>query len=134
MGESDDHGGQQELRVKLLGGFQVAVGERVLGDDEWRLRKVKSVVKLLALAPDHRLHREQVMDTLWPDLDPTAASNNLRKALHLAAHPRACFLEPQPRLSQRSQLRRLVDRVGQPGRRGDREAVKTDDGRWTMDD
>jgi DNA-binding SARP family transcriptional activator len=39
-------------------------------------------VKLLALAPNHRLHREQVMDLLWPDLARRASSNNLRKVLH----------------------------------------------------
>jgi DNA-binding SARP family transcriptional activator len=41
-------------------------------------------VKLLALSPNHRLHREQVMDALWPDLGPDAAGANLRKAIHYA--------------------------------------------------
>jgi DNA-binding SARP family transcriptional activator len=41
-------------------------------------------VKLLALAPHHRLHREQLMDTLWPELAPEAAAANLRKAVHFA--------------------------------------------------
>jgi predicted ATPase/DNA-binding SARP family transcriptional activator/DNA-binding CsgD family transcriptional regulator len=41
-------------------------------------------VKLLALAPGHRLHREQVMELLWPDLSRRNASNNLRQALHAA--------------------------------------------------
>lgn len=39
-------------------------------------------MKLLVLAPNHRLHREQVMDLLWPDSARRAASNNLRKVLH----------------------------------------------------
>lgn len=42
------------------------------------------IVKLLALAQGHRLHREQVMDALWPDLDVGAAGGNLRKAVHFA--------------------------------------------------
>jgi DNA-binding SARP family transcriptional activator len=37
-----------------------------------------------ALAPGHRLHREQAMDLLWPDLGKKSASNNLRQALHAA--------------------------------------------------
>ena len=41
-----------------------------------------ALVKLLALAPGYRLHREQVMDALWPDLAPEAAAGNLRKAVH----------------------------------------------------
>ncbi len=39
-------------------------------------------MKLLALAPGHRIPREQVMDTLWPELSPEAAGANLRKAIH----------------------------------------------------
>jgi len=41
-------------------------------------------VKLLALSPAHRLHREQAMELLWPDLTPKAALNNLHYALHVA--------------------------------------------------
>ena len=61
------------IRIKLLGGFRVRVGSQVIEEDRWRLRKATSLVKLLALSPGHRLHREQVMDLLWPDLDPKAA-------------------------------------------------------------
>jgi DNA-binding SARP family transcriptional activator len=43
-----------------------------------------SLVKLLALAPGHRLHREQVIDLLWPGSGKKAASNNLRRVLHAA--------------------------------------------------
>jgi predicted ATPase/DNA-binding SARP family transcriptional activator/DNA-binding CsgD family transcriptional regulator len=48
------------------------------------MRKAASLVKLLALAPWHHLHREQAMETLWPELGRVAASNNLRQALHSA--------------------------------------------------
>jgi predicted ATPase/DNA-binding SARP family transcriptional activator/DNA-binding CsgD family transcriptional regulator/Tfp pilus assembly protein PilF len=68
--------------VWLLGGFRVGVGSRIVTPDAWRLRKAAALVKLLALAPGHRLHREQVMDLLWPELGRRAASNNLRQALH----------------------------------------------------
>ena len=50
----------------------------------WRLRKARELVKLLALARGHRLHREQAMDALWRDLDPAAAANNLNQAVHVA--------------------------------------------------
>src|SRR5919107_4074220 len=78
-------GGEPEtLRIKLLGGFSVSVGSRTIQRDAWRLRKAAALVKVLALAPRHRLHREQVMDALWPDSGKRAASNSLRKTLHAA--------------------------------------------------
>jgi predicted ATPase/DNA-binding SARP family transcriptional activator/DNA-binding CsgD family transcriptional regulator len=83
--------GQRSLRVSLLGRFEVSVGSRVIQEDGWRLRKAASVVKLLALAPDHSLHREQVMNLLWPDLGARTAANNLHQALHVARRA----LEPE---------------------------------------
>jgi predicted ATPase/DNA-binding SARP family transcriptional activator/DNA-binding CsgD family transcriptional regulator len=50
----------------------------------WRSRKAAQLVKVLALAPDHALHREQIHETLWPELAPAAASNNLRQTPHVA--------------------------------------------------
>jgi len=76
--------GPEAVRVYLLGGFRVRVGERAVGSGGWRLKKAASLVKILALSRDHRRHREQAMDLLWPDLDVTAATNNLRQALHVA--------------------------------------------------
>src|SRR5829696_5664701 len=72
------------VRIRLLGGFSVWVGSRAVGEGAWHLRKARSLVKLLALAPGHRLHREQVMDLLWPHLGRRAATNNLRGSLHTA--------------------------------------------------
>ena len=38
----------------------------------------------MALAPEHRLHRDQVVDRLWPDAAPRAATNDLHRTLHAA--------------------------------------------------
>jgi DNA-binding SARP family transcriptional activator len=88
-----------DVRIWLLGGFRVSVGSsRSIGEDEWRLRKAGNLIKLLALAPGHRLHREQAMDLLWPELESGAASNNLHHALHVARRTlgRRCFGLPAP--------------------------------------
>ena len=53
-------------------------------EESWRRNKAKALVKLLALARGKRLHREQLMDVLWPDLGPEAAGANLRKAVYFA--------------------------------------------------
>jgi predicted ATPase/DNA-binding SARP family transcriptional activator/DNA-binding CsgD family transcriptional regulator len=72
------------VRIGLLGGFSVTVGDRKVDESAWRLRKAASLIKLLALAPGHRLHRERAMDLLWPESGKKAASNNLRQTLHVA--------------------------------------------------
>src|SRR5512144_401083 len=74
----------RELAIELLGRYTVAVDGQPVSSDAWRSRRAADVVKLLALAPDHRIHRLQVMDALWPESEPEASGTNLRKALHFA--------------------------------------------------
>ncbi len=70
--------------MSLLGGFAAEADGAPVPDSAWRLRKAKELVKLLALADGHRLHREQAMEALWPERDPDAAANNLNQAVHAA--------------------------------------------------
>ena len=72
------------VRIRLLGGFEVTVGDRPVAADAWRLRKAKTLVKLLALAGGHRMHREALVAVLWPDRDGASAANNLHQALYVA--------------------------------------------------
>ena len=58
--------------------------DRPVAADAWRLRKAKTLVKLLALARGHRLHREALVAVLWPDRDGASATNNLHQALYVA--------------------------------------------------
>jgi DNA-binding SARP family transcriptional activator len=82
------------LRIWMLGGFWVSVGSKMaIERSAWRLRKAASLVKVLALAPGYRLHLEQAMDLLWPELGRSAAANNLRQALHVARKT----LDPDPK-------------------------------------
>jgi predicted ATPase/DNA-binding SARP family transcriptional activator/DNA-binding CsgD family transcriptional regulator len=73
---------RETVRVWLLGGFRVSVGSTTIPQSAWRLRKAATLVKLLALAPGHRMHRDQAMDLLWPDSGRKTASNSLRSTLH----------------------------------------------------
>src|SRR6476659_9809959 len=76
--------GDEELRIGLLGAFSVELGGMAVVDGAWRLRKAKTLVKLLALAPDQRLHSDQVAELLWGDRDPASARNNLHQAIFAA--------------------------------------------------
>jgi predicted ATPase/DNA-binding SARP family transcriptional activator len=84
MGSADGGDPNPVLEVRLLGGFEVRVGDRLVPASVWGQRRSAAIVKLLALEPGRRLHREQVLDVLWPDLDAESAANNLRVALHHA--------------------------------------------------
>ncbi|HSE71369.1 MAG TPA: AAA family ATPase [Nocardioidaceae bacterium] len=70
------------VHIRLLGGFGVTVDGRPVPDRAWHRRSAAGLVKLLALQPERRLRREQVVDALWPDrlLDEAAPR------LHVAAH------------------------------------------------
>ena len=86
--------GTKRLAIHLLGAFRVSVGARTITEGEWRLRKAKSLVKLLALAPHHRLHREHVIDQLWPDMGPDDGANNLHRTLYAARRILRHLLQP----------------------------------------
>lgn len=73
-----------QLEIQLLGRFQVAVNGVSVPREAWKRERGAALVKLLAVAPQHRLHRERVMDAFWPELDRDAAGANLRKAVHFA--------------------------------------------------
>ena len=81
---------------RLLGRHEDGVVE----ERAWRLRKAKALVKLLALAPERRLHRERLADLLWPDRDADAAANNLHQVLH-AARARDRRRRPAPQRRRR---------------------------------
>ncbi len=94
------------LRVFLLGGFRVEQGGREPPAAAWGHRgNARTLVKLLALAPGYRLHREQLVETLWPDVDPDSARNSFAKALHAARHA----LEPMLPHRGTSAYLRLTD-------------------------
>jgi DNA-binding SARP family transcriptional activator/pimeloyl-ACP methyl ester carboxylesterase len=76
------------IEIRVLGGFEVSVRGRPVPRRAWQHRRAVELVGLLALASDHRLHREQVIDSLWPELAPEAGGANLRKAAH---HARAAL-------------------------------------------
>ena len=74
------------LGVRLLGGFAVTVDGEAVAPDGWPSLRAAQLIQLLSLQPRHRMSRDQVIDALWPQLEPDAGSANLRKAAHHARH------------------------------------------------
>lgn len=86
------------VRIRLLGAFEVTVDD-LPAVTRFSTRRAGELVQLLALAPDRRVVRDQVIDALWPRLDAAAGSANLRKAAHHArralGRPEAVELDQQ---------------------------------------
>ncbi len=72
------------LNIRLLGGFRVERADAQWPVSSWQRRSAKTLTKLLATYPRHALHREQVVEILWPDVDLPSALNSFGKALYAA--------------------------------------------------
>ena len=73
---------EARLDLRLLGLFELRVGDCLLLDAAWPHSKAKAILKILAVQPTRRLHREQLLETLWPEKTPYSASNNFRQSIH----------------------------------------------------
>lgn len=72
------------VQVRLLGGFEIVNDGVPVAAEAWVRRQAAQLVQLLALSRDRRLHREQVVDALWPGLSWDSAGPRLHKAAHYA--------------------------------------------------
>ncbi|MER7755104.1 BTAD domain-containing putative transcriptional regulator [Kitasatospora sp. NPDC097643] len=79
--------GRVELRC--FGGFELALGGRTL---DWRLvrPRARALLRLLAIHPGRPVHRELLMEALWPHLPPDTAA----RSLQVAVSALRTFLEP----------------------------------------
>ena len=73
-----------DVSITLLGGFSVSCPRDDVPTEAWNRRGAAALVKLLALTDGLRMHREQVMDALWPELSVDEAGPRLHKAAHYA--------------------------------------------------
>ena len=69
-------------RLFLLGRFAFERRGALVSATAWRRRRPVEILVALALAPGRVLHREELIDRLWPDKDLEAGANNLYRALH----------------------------------------------------
>ncbi|HEU4841759.1 MAG TPA: hypothetical protein VFT09_09960, partial [Ilumatobacteraceae bacterium] len=70
------------IGVRVLGRFEIDIDGRRVPDEQWARRSAASLVKVLAVSDRRRLHREQVVDALWPDAALDRAAPRLHKAAH----------------------------------------------------
>jgi len=83
-----------DVHVRLFGRFALLCDDVVVIDGSWKPAKAAAIVKMLALRPERSMHRDELIDALWPEADAEAGANSLYKNLH--------------------QLRKTVRRAGGP--------------------
>src|SRR3954452_18567172 len=74
----------RQLEVRLLGTFEVRVDSRPVPAEAFKQRRATDLVRVRALAPAHRVSRDEVLEALWPKLGADAAAANLHKAASYA--------------------------------------------------
>jgi len=75
------HPGYQ-LQVTTLGSFQTRRGMEIVPANGWRREKARQLFELLITYRDTPLDREQIIEYLWPQLDPEIAQRNFKVALN----------------------------------------------------
>jgi DNA-binding SARP family transcriptional activator len=70
------------LRVQTLGPFRVWRGMHEVDAREWRRSKALQLFQLLLTHRGRMLQREEIVDTLWPELEPDAVQRNFKVALN----------------------------------------------------
>jgi DNA-binding SARP family transcriptional activator len=93
------------LQIYLLGSFRLIVDGVAVSNADWQKRKARLLIQILALQPSHELHREELMEMLFPDIDMKPAEANLHRVLYAARRA----LEPN-RSSYASSKYLLVER------------------------
>src|SRR5579859_5771353 len=71
------------LEVSTLGRFELHRDRSLLSGGNWNRRKVVDLFKVLLSAEQHRLHREQIQEILWPTSSNEQAANSFGKTLYL---------------------------------------------------
>ncbi|MDP9351437.1 MAG: transcriptional regulator, partial [Chloroflexota bacterium] len=78
------------LRIQMFGSFRVWRGTREIRQREWGREKSRQLFQLLLTYRGRWLHREQICEWLWPDVDLDVAERQFKvtlNALNVALEP-----------------------------------------------
>lgn len=69
------------VRIETLGGFRVLVDGDPVPAAAWQSKKAREALKVLLARRGRPVHREELMELLWPGEDPGRTANRLSVAL-----------------------------------------------------
>lgn len=79
LGDLQFHPGYQ-LRIRTLGAFRLWRGQTEVEASEWRRKKARQLFQLLMTRRPQKLHRDQIVEILWPELSPAGAQRDFKIA------------------------------------------------------
>lgn len=83
------------LYVTTLGGFSLKRGEDVIPNYSWKNRKALELLKYLLTLEGKPVHRETLMELLWPEGQPDKAARSLNQLLHRIRKMLEPYLPPR---------------------------------------
>ncbi len=72
----------EALRINLFGQVTVMRGETLIDASAWKRKKAKALLAYLGLQKAGWVHRDVLIDKLWPEADWQSALNQLNVAVH----------------------------------------------------
>ena len=72
----------QQLRIFTLGNFGLAVGEQRIPTIKWKRKQAATLFKYLVAHLGRPIHREILMEFLWPDDDQNRTWSRLKVIIH----------------------------------------------------
>jgi DNA-binding SARP family transcriptional activator len=103
------------VSIHCLGGFNVTVGGASVPIDAWQSKKARDLLKVLVARRGRAVHREELVEILWPDDDPRRTANRLSVALSVVRSVLSSDGD-QPQddvlVTDRSTVRLATERVG----------------------
>ncbi|MBX7251967.1 MAG: hypothetical protein K1X50_08285 [Candidatus Promineofilum sp.] len=81
LAEATHHPGYR-VRVTTLGGFMVYKGDAAIAANSWRRAKARQMFQLLLTYRRSGLDRDQILEYLWPGMEPAAAGRNFKVTLN----------------------------------------------------
>lgn len=81
LGDLEYHPGYT-LHVRTLGRFTLYRGNEEVANREWQREKAKTLFQLLLVNRKGYIHRDQILDSLWPGLESDVASRHFKVALN----------------------------------------------------
>lgn len=70
------------LSIITLGCFKVERGDVAISSTAWKREKALQLLQCLVTMRHQFLHKEQLIELLWPEVDPTAGDRDFKVALH----------------------------------------------------